>query len=691
MAKIEVQTSGPEPRKKVRGPGDPLVALWKRRLELAEKRLKKAGGCTTGKGEWQDLIRLYEGDQWEHSLKNPRQWHKITSNLIKANVDVLRPQLYFKIPTVRISVKNPYVLPEDVPEMTIDPMTGQPVPRMKQVPAPPPPAPPQGPPGGPPLPGPPPPGPPGPPQGMPPGPPPMMEVPVVKFPKGTAVAKVGGNWVDATEQCKLLEQIDNYYLNEMDFSSEIRRIILQALIIGYGVGKLEWVVKVRKEEIPTYSEPDGEQTGTTTEDRIVHEGPRFRLVNPWMFLVDPELEVFDLNRARWVAEVFYASKEDLESDPNLKHIDRIGKARFMLDEGTEGLLEEPTDEEREHFARYKVYEIHDLEHDRLIVWVEGSDKFQRFEDNPYSMVEGSVYTLLGYEERPDDFYPMSLVEQMKTKQQAYNFLLSYMVNHVRRFNRKYWIQRQSLDPDERTKLEDGADGCIIEVDGNPPSPIADAPISSDMYNVKDVLKRELTEETGVSSMNRASREPGVNTAYEAQQIQSGADSKVSEKQDMVRIFIRSVVRKLNQILKVYADRDQAIRIAGPKGAHWQSWTKEDIQGEFIEDVDIYSSMPYSEETDRKQAMELYSIIQQNPQIDQFATLQWLFRKFNAPENLLLPPEEVRQKLEQMTAKELQILQDQGAAMNTGLRPSEGDVQRPSDMVAGIMGPPQNFQ
>jgi hypothetical protein len=677
MARIEVRDSGDSPRRRRSGRPDPLVARWQKRIGAAERQLRRAGGDLRQEGGWKSLIRLYGGDQWEH-VPNPRRFHRITSNLIKANIDVLRPQLYFVNPRVKIQVRNPYVLPEDVPEMAVNPATGQPEPVMR--PAPPVPAPAQ----------------PAAAAGQfaaPQAAPPPALVPVIKFPKGSAVAKVGGQWVDASEQVRLLEEIDNYYLDEMDFKSKMRRIITDSLVLPYGVGKIEWVTRLRRREEPVFSEPEGVETGTRTVEEIQYEGPQFRRIKPWNFLWDPELDEFDLSQARWVAEIFYASREQLEADPNLVNLDRIGNARWNAGIGEdepEMAADGDGDTARQEFARYKCYEIHDLEHGKLIVWVEGSDVFQRFEDSPYESVEGSVYTVLGYDEDVESAFPLSLVEQMKTKQQAYNYILSYMTNHIRRFNRKYAVTQGTLNPDEEAKLEEGADGSIIRTEGQDPRPIQDAPISVDMYNVKEVLKRELTEETGVSSMQRASREPGVNTAYEASQIQGGADLKVQEKRDIVRRFVTLVVRKLNQILKLYATREQVLRIAGPKGVHWVRWTREDIQGEFFEDVDIYTSQPFSQEMERRQAMELFSLVARDPYFDPYEVRRELQRKMGWSDKVLLTPDGVRQKMETMTSAELEMLDLARRDANTGIRGTGGQTRRDTDMMAGVMGPVRRF-
>jgi len=266
-----------------------------------------------------------------------------------------------------------------------------------------------------------------------------------------------------------------------------------------------------------------------------------------------------------------------------------------------------------------------------------------------------------------------------------------MANHISRFNRKYKVMKNSMDDAEREKFERGEDGTIVEVSnmGGGPEPIKDAPVSVDMYSLEAILKREVTEEFGQSAFNRASREPGVETATEADKIQSGADVKTEEKRDVVKDFMVLLVRKLNQILKVYVDVPIATEILGRDGTSWVAWTKEDIQGEFIEDVDIYSGMPFSVLEDRRQALEMFSLIQADPMVDPIKVRRELFKRMGWNEGLLKPIEQVRQESQQAAAQaEQDALNEQQAGQSTTIRPkgpSGETAQRGPDILASLLG------
>jgi hypothetical protein len=647
---VEIKPSAKVEKAESVGGDDSRVTFWKRRLELAEKKLYKKGGnlkesdasaVEEGRIAWKSLIDFYEGKQWEKGQGGePQTFHRITANLAKSNIDAIRPQLYFQNPKTKITIENPQLAPQPIPEM--NPATGQPVID------------------------------------------PQTGQPTIRIPAGTPVAKVGGQLVNAQDQIELLESIDNHHLDKMRVKAYVRRIINDALTIPYGVSKLEWCVEMAEtEEV----DEQGQPTGNTTET-VAYQYPKFSRIKPWCFLWDVELDEFDLFQAKWVAEIKYMSQSEIENDPQLDvDFGEIGDPDYFVDEEE---IDYSSDElRREDSGRYKLYEIHDLVNKNFYVLVEGAEKMARTEEpSGYDMVDGSIYTVLGFDEDIDDSFPLPFIEQIQSKAQAYNLIRSAQVNHVFRFNRKYKMRKGNMDKDAINQWQHGADGTTVEVDDMTagPDPIVDAALTPDSYAIADVLKRETTEDLGVSAYQRSGREPGVDTAFEASLIQGGTDIKAQEKRDIVREFMRLNVRKLNQILKVYSDKKQAIQVAGLKGSKWVEWSAEDIQGEFLEDVDIYSSMPFTEEIEKKQTMEMYSLTAADPYIDPLKLRQTVFRRMKWPEDILLTEAEVMQRQQAEEARQQQIAaQESQAQQSRTIRPTEGEVQRKPDMQAAIIG------
>lgn len=600
------------------------VTLWQRRLHLAEKKLEDAGGDTRGKGKWARLIQLFEGKYWAEGEGGASgKFHQITSNLIKSTIDSIRPQLYFRDPKVKIKIKNPSIAQS-----------------------------------------------------------PFQGSDGVMIPPGRPIAMVSGQWVDAQVQIDLMEAVDNYYLKEMGVKKVVKRSLNDALILPFGCVKLEWWIETEMREVTTAVNDDtGEPTQTEMREVVVWQKPIITRIKPWRFIWDAKLDEFDTDKADWYAEIKYMSLAELEEDPFLKFKKNdLGDPQFSLADEIEN-----DEEETEDFQRYKVYEIHDLKNRQLLVWIDGSEKFARNETHPYADIEGGVYSTIGFDETPGSAYPLALPDQIKSKVHARNWILSYALNHIQRFNRKYIQLRGNMDPDEKERFETGADGTVVEVKsmGGGPIPIKEAGLSIDMYNVEAILKREVTEDLGVSAMNRAAREPGVETATEVQKIQSGADVKMEEKREAVTEWMESIVLKLNQILQLYLDTKEVIKIVGPEGDKWIEWSREDIQGQFIPEVDIYSGLPFSLQEDRRQAMEMFALIQQDPLFDPYEVRAEVRKRMNWPEKVLRPRE---QQMQQDPMAQAAAQQQNVANQSTQLRPNGPDtVKRAPDILGQLLG------
>lgn len=616
-------------------PKDDLVEIWEHHVRLAERKLKDKGGDVKG-GEWKELIRFFEGDQYVSKKGQEAAYHRITANQIKNNIDAIRPQLYFQNPKVAIEIKNPSMSDQPIQTGETD-ETGNPI----------------------------------------------------MIPPRTPIAQIGGRIVDAQEQVDLMQAIDNYYLKETKAKIKFRRILNDALILPYGVSKWEWIVKLRREqrEVPTGAvDPETNEPVMRVEETEVVERqyPKLTRIKPWCFIWDEDLDEFDFEKARWVAEINWLSREDLEADELLSNLDFIEFEPYVSEE-RENYGARIGKRMPEEFKRYKVYDIHDLRNGNFYVWIEGSSKLNRREEpSPYANVEGSIYTVLGFDETPDDSFPLPMPRQIKSMVEGYNYMLSFAVNHAQRGNRKYKMLEGNMAPLELDKWEKGADMTTVKVKSmeGGPLPIEDAPVPGDVYNVSGILKREITEATGVSAYARSGREPGVDTAFEANLIQGGSDIKIQEKREIVREFIIDNVRKLNQILRMYADTPIVLPITGLKGKKWIKWTAEDIKGEFLEDVDIYTSLPYTELEEKKQAMEMFSLAQNDPFFDALKLRQKVVQLMKWPEDVLKPLSQIQQ--EQQAAQ--QQAQEAQRQQSKTLRPSEGEVRRRPDMRAGIIGP-----
>ena len=124
--------------------------------------------------------------------------------------------------------------------------------------------------------------------------------------------------------------------------------------------------------------------------------------------------------------------------------------------------------------------------------------------------------LRGYE-IPDFFYTMGDVEQIESLQLELNETRTQMMNHRKRFQRKWLYEKDAFDRDGVAALESDIDNTMIPVvsDGNIANVITPLPAvitPSDFYDQSSLISDDIDRVSGVSDYQRGV-EPGQRQAH----------------------------------------------------------------------------------------------------------------------------------------------------------------------------------
>ena len=114
-------------------------------------------------------------------------------------------------------------------------------------------------------------------------------------------------------------------------------------------------------------------------------------------------------------------------------------------------------------------------------------------------------------EVPDNFYPMGELESIESLQLELNETRNQMLNHRKRFARKWIYARDVFDEDGVRALESDVDNTMIPImgDGNPANYIAPLPsigTPPDFYNQSAMIEEDINTVTGVSDYMRGQPE-----------------------------------------------------------------------------------------------------------------------------------------------------------------------------------------
>jgi len=360
------------------------------------------------------------------------------------------------------------------------------------------------------------------------------------------------------------------------------------------------------------------ETGEILKDEeekiLVNEAFFARRRSPNAMLFDPECENF-FEDGKWIAEEIVKPTQDIknselyENTKDLKPSGAIKPGFDIQDSDLEEMKELQGDLERN-----TIYEIYDLEHDRLIVLADGHDKFLRDEPIPEG-IDKHPYAFLRFNETPDKMYPISDIALLKSLQEEINVGRGMIMTHAKRFNRKYGYTDETFAGTdgavEMEKLKNSEDGTLFKYTGTMPEPLKDAPLDAAVYQNFSQSFIDFREVSGSTEMDRGLVERRK-TATEAGQIAKASNIRKEDRKSLVEDFAAEVGNKLVQSMQANLTREMAVQIIGPEGQMWQNVTREEIEGEFTTSVEIGSMAPRLPEFERQELVQMLQVIAQFP-------------------------------------------------------------------------------
>lgn len=341
----------------------------------------------------------------------------------------------------------------------------------------------------------------------------------------------------------------------------------------------------------------------------------------WRDLVhDPEGSNNFLDH-KWIAQRYSWSFEEFMANPlfsNKKGIEEA--AHFLQDdysgnwkdlrhyraESTYSRRSSPTYLQRDAM-RIWGYQIHDLERRRVVYMVDGYEDLVGEQPIP-GWVPHSPYVFTKFNEVPGEWWHYPDVTPSRPLAADYNISRSQVVNHRRRFNRKYGYLKGKVKQEELEKLKNPDDGTLIEwMQSDAIMPILDAKLDDAVYRDMDRAILDMSEIIGSSPEARGVADS--DTATQAAIIERHGTSRENDKRAcMARALGQMGALALNA-LQANLEEPFAIRILGPQGKHWEGVVGQaEISGDYESSVDLIELEPHDRRTDRADLLALTQIL-----------------------------------------------------------------------------------
>ena len=430
----------------------------------------------------------------------------------------------------------------------------------------------------------------------------------VNYPKITVNARNYGD----KDRSIITEEIINYWWRHFECQDEFRRSIKDFLIIGHGWVKTGYRFVEEEEAIPgTYESSDdlaSDSPESVTESSMIikEDRPFVERIDPFDMYVDADATT--MKDARWIAQRVRRPLDDVKRDKRYRAKARADASpshysKWGMDGGNPRRAQSVDD------SYVEIWEFYDIERNTMSIFCNGSDSFLVAPmEIPFSF--GHPFTMIRNYDIPGHFYPMGELEAIEPLQRELNQTRTQMMNHRKRYSRKWLYKESAFDADGRSALESDEDNVLVPV-------ISDEAISGvigpmpavinppEFYNQSELITNDINRVTGISDYARGALPEIRRTATEAGIIQDASNSRAADKLSIVERSIADVAKKLIQIAQQFLQGEQVVRLSGNVQPQlWLTFDRATVQGEFDFEVEAGSTQPQNESFRRQMAMQV---------------------------------------------------------------------------------------
>jgi hypothetical protein len=342
------------------------------------------------------------------------------------------------------------------------------------------------------------------------------------------------------------------------------------------------------------------------ETVVVEDRPFVERVSPFDIFVDPEATCIE--DMTWIAQRVRRPLKDVQNDPRYnnaarKYIQATHYSRWSA----EDYKKQNHRSIDESFV--DVWEYYDLKRGTVCIFADSADKFLV---NPTKIpfAFGHPFVMLRNYDVPDIFYPMGELEAIEPLQYELNQTRTQMMNHRKRFSRKWLYKEGAFDNDGRDALESDEDNVMVPVITEDPLQSVIVPMPAvvnppEMYSVSSLIQSDIDRISGVSEFMRGGASEISRTATEAAMMQDAMNARTSDKLAEVERAIANCAKRLIGLAQQFMTGEQAVRVVG-SGAMplWVNFDADYIKGEFDFEVEAGSTQPVNESFRRQMALQM---------------------------------------------------------------------------------------
>lgn len=449
---------------------------------------------------------------------------------------------------------------------------------------------------------------------------------------------------ESVSKAPLVQALDNMLIREVNLVEEAERASLLAYIFGVGFIKVgydsEWGYE------PGLDIGGSLKLGLTltqlnkTGTRRLEHDRRVVPGMPWARAVMPHDIVVpwgtrDLDSAPWIAHRVVRHIEDLKADQKYTNVARLTPKLSIEDfvnsyRNSIRLLRVGSSHKEEYI---EIWEIHDRRTGKLYVVVPDHDRYIRKVDNalqienrlPFASIRFTPSTRALWT-TPDTHYllhiqnELSDVARQRTKQRRISTV-------------KFLYDEGVISEEELAKILSPDVGAAAKIEAGRKLSEAIIKLESQANPLLGIeeehLRQNAREQLGQSRNQLGEFTGGRKTATEVATVDRSSQLRMSRRGLAMRRLYVSVVEIINGIVFTHWTRPRFVEVAGPTWTtRWEEVSGVDLKGRYSYEVTLTDEV---EEKSRKfEALNLYSLLSQDPTIDPIALREFLVNEINDP-------------------------------------------------------------
>lgn len=446
--------------------------------------------------------------------------------------------------------------------------------------------------------------------------------------------------LDSQKSANTQEAILNYTLDKIRYKQETRKVLLDALLFPFGVMwhgyKGDW--------------------GMTEEQSLYVENdmPFVERLCPTRFIKDPNVNMSNIHKARWVGRIIDIPYQDFIEDGELKidknrikgfkgFGDKVGTASMQAAEATgsmpsgggdtrpitsygKNLLDFTEESYKKSSAAnfVRCYEIflrptkkQKRNGERGTILLLTNEQDSPLRENEWGIdAEGFPAKVLQFNELPDAMFGLSDVDTYKSIADNKNILVNLALRNAQENSKLYVaIATTGMDGEEDIQKIQSGDQTILlfkgdSVTGKMSVQSGSGAASGELYQSINYVQKNLDDKSGVTDLRRGVLQSGEESA-ESVKIRAGASSaRPAYRQDLMSDFLKESGHYINQLNKQYMPFTDAVRIIGSMDLQWSDKpNKEEIQADTDVDIDPISMLPESPEDEAQRLQMVLNLME----------------------------------------------------------------------------------